>query len=75
MAKFVPPNSAKLFWAKGFSVGGHLQIPLRKDPLKNGQKTLILALFDPVFKNNFWPDLKFVAAVATGGRVKFLSAV
>ena len=54
MAKFVPPNSAKLFWAKGFSVGGHLQIPLRKDPLKNGQKTLILALFDPVFKDKFW---------------------
>ena len=57
MAKFVPPNSAKLFWAKGFSVkgwGGHLQIPLRKDPLKKGKQTLILALFDPVFKDKFW---------------------
>ena len=52
----VPPLSAKLFWAQWLSVKGergYPPIPLRKKSAKKtaifGQKTLILALFDPFF--------------------------
>ena len=54
----VPPLSAKLFWAQWLSVKGGTPNSVKEKNAKKtaifGQKTLILALFGPFFREIFW---------------------